>query len=203
MKQNNVCVLGMIGGAGSGKTYVGKYIAEKINAEFIEADKIGHQVIEDASIIKKIVQAFGDGVLEDGRINRKALGSIVFKDESKRLVLNKIMHTAMFETIDSRIKSRGQGYIVLEAAVMIEAGFNELVDKMILITASDEVKLERLVGPRGIDVNKAKNLIGLMRGDLAAYADYIFDTSNGLEMIKEKIDSMVMAVKEEQDETHI
>lgn len=201
-------VIGVIGGAGSGKTYIGKMITAMLKADFIEADKVGHTVIAKEDIVSQIVSVFGSDVLsrdnesnksaddspvmglEDaGRasINRKVLGGIVFNSVEKRQVLNRIMHGAMYEEISRMIEDTSAEFVVMEAAVMIEAGFDRLVDTMILITADEAIRYQRLTGDRGIDSDKARSLVGLVRNDLKDYADYTFDTTYGSEPIAEDI----------------
>lgn len=196
MKQNSKTVVGIIGGAGTGKTYIGTYIAGALDGLFIEADKVGHEVLTLEDTIVMLVKEFGSAIIVNGAVDRKTLGSIVFNDKEALSALNQIVHPIMFKRIKQMISNSETRFVILEAAVMIEANFNQFVDHMVLLEASEPIKVERLVHNRHIDKDNAISLINLNRIDLSHYADDTFDTSNNLETIKESLDIMITAIKE-------
>ncbi|PKM53075.1 MAG: dephospho-CoA kinase [Firmicutes bacterium HGW-Firmicutes-5] len=195
MKQNSH-VIGIIGGAGTGKTYMSKYLVEKLDAMFIEGDQVAHELLMSEAIIKKIRAYFGDSVVENGIINRSKLGKIVFSDKQSLLALNKIMHGDMFKMIEEKIITTDKKYIILEAAVMIEAGFSKLVHTMVCLNAHRDIRLERLIASRSIDYKKAESILMSQRDDYADYADYIFDTSEGIDYIKSHLEEMLNEIRE-------
>ena len=195
MSQNSY-VIGIIGGAGTGKTYISKYLVQRLDALFIEGDQIAHELLKDSTTIKNICEHFGDGILEDGKINRSKLGEIVFSDKESLLILNEIMHGTMFKRIEEKILATDRKYIILEAAVMIEAGFSKLVHSMVCLKAHKDIRIERLISSRSIDLKKAESILKSQRDDYADYADYIFDTSVGIDNIKKDLEVMINAIRE-------
>jgi len=195
MSQNSY-VIGIIGGAGTGKTYISKYLVQYLDALFIEGDQIAHELLKEKVIIKKIRDYFGDRVVENGEIDRSKLGKIVFSDKQSLLALNEIMHGTMFKMIEEKIKTTDKKYIILEAAVMIEAGFSKLVHSMVCLKAHKDIRIERLISSRSIDLIKAESILKSQRDDYADYADYIFDTSGGIDNIKKDLEVMINAIRE-------
>ncbi|MDF1618279.1 dephospho-CoA kinase [Petrocella sp. FN5] len=195
MNQNSY-VIGVIGGAGTGKTYMSKYLVEKLDALFIEGDQIAHELLKDHEIINGISEKFGADVIDHGEINRSKLGKIVFTDKQSLLELNQIMHGAMFKIIEKKIKTTDKKFIILEAAVMIEAGFSRLVHTMVCLKADKNLRLERLINVRSIDLRTAESILKSQRNDYADYADYIFDTSEGIESIKDDLEKMINEIRE-------
>lgn len=163
MNQNKPMVIGLIGGAGTGKTYIGKLLSEKLPGEFIEADIVGHDLLKLVDIKKELVKLFGEEILIDNEISRKILGKLVFNNKKNLEILNKVMHKYMYKKIDSIIRQTKEDYIVLEAAVMAEAKFYELVDYMVEVTTTYEIQLERLIYKRYINIEKAKAILEIQR----------------------------------------
>lgn len=201
MKQNKKMVIGLIGGSGTGKTYIANYIKNVLNASFIEADKIGHDLLEDSGIIKLLTETFGISILKDGIIDRHILGTIVFNDSNELRKLNHIMHPAMYKVIQQTIKSSQTDFVILEAAVMIEAHFYELVDQMLWVDCSNEIRLERLIQLRHIDETKALGMIDSTKGDYHLYAKDYINTTDGFDAIKENLDMKLRAYEEAYNET--
>ena len=146
--------VGLTGGVGSGKSTVSKMLAD-LGAYVMDADKLGHQVYAPGtSGWEQVVQEFGRGVVADnGEIDRKKLGAIVFADRPRLKRLEDIvqpeigrMAVRLFEE-----KSReGVQVGVLEAAVLIEAHFDRLVDQIWVTYASEEVVVQRLTSRDGL-----------------------------------------------------
>ncbi|VDN46031.1 Dephospho-CoA kinase [Petrocella atlantisensis] len=195
MNQNSY-VIGIIGGAGTGKTYMSKYLVEHLNAMFIEGDQIAHELLRDKGMIHSISEKFGDDIVENGEINRSKLGKIVFADKQSLMALNEIMHGTMFKMIEEKIRRSDHKYIILEAAVMIEAGFSKLVHGMVCLKAHKDIRLERLISSRSIDLKTAENILKSQRNDYEDYADYIFDTTEGIESIKDDLEKMMNEIRE-------
>lgn len=195
MKLNNKVVIGIIGGAGTGKTYIGNYIADNLEALFIEADAIGHKVIKQQAIIKKIADQFGQHIVVDYQVDRQLLGEIVFNNKDHLKALNGIMHIAMYQEIETIIKGSTSKYIVLEAAVMIEAGFDQLIDVMLCFEATESVRIERLVNKRNINKKRAIQILDSQQMNYKDYADHLIDTTLGLEAIESVINSILVKIR--------
>ena len=191
MKPTKPFVLGVIGGSGTGKTHFAKYVTAYTQGLFIEGDLIGHEVLLYKDIQTQLIRAFGDEVVKDHQVDRKYLGSIVFNDHNQLDVLNKIMHPVMKALIKDRIEQASQPMVVLEAAVMIEAGFDALVDMMVFVTADEEVRLKRLIERRGINRDRAMSMIRSGRDDYRGYSQIVVDTTYDIEIIKKEIDCLI------------
>lgn len=201
MKHIKPFVIGVIGGSGTGKTYFAKYVQSLTEGSFIEGDVIGHEVLLMSSIQQELVSSFGQGVVKDGLVDRQCLGAIVFNDHAKLLTLNKIMHPVMKDVIREQVAKTSQHVVILEAAVMIEAGFHELVDQMVYVKADEEVRLQRLIKGRKIDRDRAIAMIHSGRGDYRDYSHIILDTSYGIELLKKELDCLIDSLLEAMNES--
>jgi len=148
-------VIGLTGGIGSGKSTVSSMLAE-LGARVIDADKVGHDVYRPGSEgFRRVVGSFGSGVVApDGSIDRRALGAIVFGDAAARARLNAIVHPLIAEELGRRlVAARAEGWagpIVVEAAVLLEAGWRSLVDHLWVVSVDRAAATARLVASRGL-----------------------------------------------------
>jgi dephospho-CoA kinase len=146
-------VVGLLGGMGSGKSSVAAEFA-KHGGKVIAADQLGHEALRQPEIRDAIVKHFGaDIVAPDGSINRKKLGAKVFAEERERKALEKLVHPWIGRRIEEEIaKASAQdevSLIVLDAAIMLEAGWNNVCDWLVYIDVPREQRLERLARQRG------------------------------------------------------
>jgi len=153
-------VIGITGGIGSGKSVVTSLLRDKFDAAVIDTDTIGHEVMEiGKSAYKKVVEIFGNKVIaEDGSIDRKKLGSLVFDNRELLSKLNNIIHPAVEAEVDKRIAEFTQKkykYIALETALLIKVGYNRKCDKVWFVYADKDIRLKRLYDNRGIGKEKA------------------------------------------------
>ena len=156
-------VIGLTGGIGSGKSAVALMLQE-LGADLIDADKVGHDAYQvNSEPWQAVVDAFGKGILgPDGDIDRKKLGSVVFSDPSELDRLNAIMHPRMASMVKNKIESleeNGSNVVVLEAAVLLEAGWDSLVDEVWTVTAPVDLVLERLNARNGMTYDEASRRI--------------------------------------------
>jgi dephospho-CoA kinase len=140
--------IGLTGGIGTGKSEVSRLL-ETLGASVVNADRIGHEAYKHPSPVwQEVVDVFGEGILgPDGEVDRKKLGSIVFADPKAMKKLNSIMHPRMAGIIDAKIgqlRSEGAQAVVLEAALLLEAGWDSMVDEVWLVHAPREIIVERL-----------------------------------------------------------
>ena len=178
-------IVGITGGIGSGKSMVLSYLKD-CGAYIIEADKLAHHLMEpDMPAYLKIVECFGDTILNDDRtINRNALGSIVFGDEAKLKQLNEIVHPSVKEYIIDdieRVRTLGKAdYYVIEAALLIQDGYREICDSIWFVYADEQTRIKRLVAGRG---KTAKDYEVVMKNQenedfYRANCDVVIDNSN-------------------------
>lgn len=157
-------VLGITGGIGSGKTLVLNILKENYNAEIIEADRLGHELMEPGrAVYNNVVSYFGRDILgKDDTIDRKKLGGIVFADKDKLRKLNELSHPVIRDEILRIIdegRNRGTELVVLEAALLIEEGYSSLCDHMVYVHSPVEIRINRLMEYRGFDRERALAVI--------------------------------------------
>ena len=129
-----VYVIGLTGGIASGKSAIAKRL-EKLGAEIVDADKLGHSAYEPGTeAYEEILKSFGEEVLNSDRtINRRHLGSVVFSDKERLRELNSIVWPKIMTKIREQIKDaekKGCRVCVIEAALLLEAGWDEAVDEV-------------------------------------------------------------------------
>ena len=153
-------VIGLTGGIGTGKSEVAR-ILEEIGAYIIDADRLGHSAyLPHSEIWEEVVKEFGDGVLlPDEEIDRKKLGSIVFNDPVQLAKLNEIMHPRMGQMVANIIEGLDAEVVVVEAALLLEAGWDALVDEVWCTGASEDVVIDRLKARNGLDKEEAQKRI--------------------------------------------
>jgi dephospho-CoA kinase len=187
-------LVGLTGGIASGKSTVSAMLAER-GAEVIDADHIARQVVLPGTPAWcKIRDHFGPGVLHpDGQLDRQALADIVFADKSKLALLNEITHPAIFARIADRLEAHhGQDVVVvLDAALLIEAGLAEGVDVVVVVHSPREIQVERLAA-KGVGATDARNRIAsqLEPEKRLARADIVIDNSGSLEDLRRQVDKL-------------
>ncbi len=153
--------VGLTGGVATGKTLVSKEL-KKLGAHVIDADVISREITgPGAPAYMEIVNEFGEGILrEDKTIDRKALGRIVFSDPEKLSVLNRITHPRIIERINSEIAALEERHgddplIIVDAALLIEAGLQKDMEKVIVVYADEEKQIERIMKRDGLSEREA------------------------------------------------
>lgn len=196
MKYKDKHVIGITGGIGTGKTMVLEMFKTEFDAEVIEADHIGHVVMEPgAPAYKPVVEAFGEGIInpDDMTIDRKKLGKIVFSDTEKIKCLNSITHPLIHNEIEKIISISPKNLVILEAAILTETTLKDICDEIWYIYANEAIRMERLEKYRGISEEKARSIIANQpsEAEFRKYCKVIIDNSgdreNTLMQIKEKI----------------
>jgi len=148
-------IVGLTGGIGAGKSTVAAILSE-LGARVIDADRIGHEVYRPGTDgHRRVVATFGPNVVAaDGTIDRRALGAIVFADPAALARLNAIVHPLLAAEVVRRIataRADGTGApIVVEAAILLEAGWQPLVDRIWVVSTEREHAIARVVASRGL-----------------------------------------------------
>jgi dephospho-CoA kinase len=157
-KHGSIPVLGLIGAIGGGKSRAAAILAGR-GALVIDADRVGHAALRLRRVRERLVERFGDAILDCSpgadwpAIDRRALGSIVFADPEALAALESVVHPLMrqsFERAIARAERRGKApVIVLDAAILLEAGWHDLCDQIVFIDAPRDQRLARLATQRG------------------------------------------------------
>ncbi len=190
-------VIGLVGGIGSGKSVATAMLAE-LGAEIINADLVGHEVYEPGKPgFDAIVAEFGSDVVgPDERIDRKRLGALVFADSTRLARLNAIVHPLIRAEIERRVQqARAKGAaraVVVEAAILLEAGWRSLVDQVWVISARREDVLTRLAAQRGMaaaetDARIAKQMTD---GERRAAADVVIENTGSLDELRARLEGL-------------
>lgn len=157
-------VIGITGGAGSGKSYVSQCIREHFGYPVIDSDSVARELMEPGQkAYMEVVREFGSEILcEDGTIDRKKLAVIVFNDSEKLELLNRLTHPVTIDTILERIRAyeaQGLPVVFVESALADKAGYRGFCDELWLVHASEEVRAERLRRTRGYSDEKIEQVM--------------------------------------------
>ena len=153
--------IGITGGIGSGKS-TASHILGTLGAAVIDADKVGHKIYRpDTPAWREMVETFGEGVLAaDRSIDRTKLGPIVFSEPEALRKLNAIMHGKIFAYIQGQIDymqdTQAARVVVVEAAILLEAGWRALVDQLWVVVAEVEVVIARLMHYKNFTAEQAR-----------------------------------------------
>ncbi len=179
-------IIGITGNSAVGKSFLIRNIEK--DYFLIDADKIGHSVLLMADCKAEVVNIFGNEILQDGEIVRKRLGEIVFNDKNLLNKLTKITHYYILKEIDSLIEENKNKHkiIILDAALLIESGLHEKCDKTILVTASYEQKIAKMVERDNISEELAKARLDKQTNDSKNQknVDIVFENSYNLKAIQ-------------------
>jgi dephospho-CoA kinase len=176
--------VGLTGGLASGKSFVGKALAD-LGCHLIQADQIGHQVLaRGGEAFDPVVAEFGAGILApDGSIDRKRLAAEVFTRPERLAALSRLVHPPVIRReneLTAEVAAREpEAIVVVEAAVMIEAGSHTRFDKLILAVCSQAQQVERAMLRDRITQEKALARIArqMPLEEKLKFADYVIDTS--------------------------
>lgn len=187
-------IIGLTGNIASGKSSVAKILRE-LGADIIDADEIARSVVNKGKPAwKKIVDHFGDSVLDkNGLINRKKLGEIVFNDKKKLNELMDFTHPEILSELNQNIeylKSRGTKCIVIEATLMDDTGaIKKMIDKMIVVRTSRENQLSRLSKRDNFTFEESMQRISfqLSNEKRISSADYIINNDSDIVNLKKQV----------------
>ena len=194
--------VGLTGSIAVGKSFVTK-VLEDLGCRVIDADRLAREAVAPGSEgLRAVVVAFGEEVLaEDGALDRGRLGRIVFADESRRRLLNSILHPLIIAAQDELLKKweaeDPETIAVVDAALMIESGGYGRFDKLIVVHCRPEVQLQRLIGRDGLSLDEALRRIAsqMPQEEKLRYADYAVDTSEGFEATRRKAGEVFESLK--------
>lgn len=181
-------ILGITGGIGSGKSKVLHFLQSEYGAHIIEADSVSKELMKPGeSAYERALEAFPETMGADGNIDRAALSDIVFADESKLELLNSIIHPLVRRKIDAEIKRERSGnpgrLIVIEAALLLEAGYRDICDEVWYIYCETAIRKRRLMESRGYTEDKINDVMSrqLSEEQFRRLTDYTVNNSGSIE----------------------
>jgi len=134
-------VVGLAGGVGSGKTTVARFFVRE-GARAIDADALGHKVLDLPRVRAALVRDWGPDILREGRVDRAALARLAFRSRKSVARLNRRVHPAILREI-RRLVAAARGWVVLDAALLYETGADALCDKVVFVSAPRELRARR------------------------------------------------------------
>lgn len=204
----NVPVIGLTGGIGSGKSAVARWLAERRNIRVIDGDAIGHEVLRHSDIKKRLHAEFGSGIFSaDGDIDRRPLAALVFgaspEQRNVRRRLEEIVHPdirrVISETISRETASHNIDVIILDAAVLLEAGWNDVCTAVVFVDSPLEARQKRVQQSRGWSGDDLQQRETSQMGldEKKSHADLIISNDSTLEraghQLEEFVDRLIAA----------
>jgi dephospho-CoA kinase len=189
-------VIGLTGGIASGKSTVSRMLSE-LGAVVIDADKVGHEAFRPhTEAWRKVVAAFGKSILgQNEEIDRSKLAQLVFNDPKALKRLNRIMHPLMHRIVEKEIESlRHQGVevVVLEATLLIEAKWTDLVDQVWVTITPESAVVNRLVSQKRFTEEQARARIKSQTpiAQRAKNADVVIENDSDMNTLRKKVEAL-------------
>jgi dephospho-CoA kinase len=198
-------IIGVTGGIGSGKSTVSRILRD-LGAIIISADKIARDIVyKGEKALEELVEYFGNDILTDeGELDRKKLGTIVFGNNEKLEVLNSITHKYIVEKIvdmaeQFRMENKS-GIMVIDAPIPVEHGFIDLVDQVWVVTADIDVRIKRIIERDGITREEALNRINSQKkeGEYLGIADEVLVNNGGIEELERVVAKLFIKAQKSQ-----
>ena len=184
-------VVGITGGIGSGKTTITKYI-ESLGYPVYIADDEAKKLIDTPEVIKELVEIFGEKIIQNNLVDKKKLATFVFGNESNLKKLNEIIHPKVRQHFIKWSKQFDNSIVVKEAAILLESGAYKYCNYTILVTAPEDVRVERVISR---DNTTKEEVLKRIRSqwsdeDKAKLADFVIENVD-LEKSKQEIEKII------------
>ncbi|HAH17418.1 dephospho-CoA kinase [Eubacterium uniforme] len=154
-------IVGITGGIGSGKSAVLDILKEEYGAHIIKADDVAKDVmVNDSECVSKIKEAFADeSYNEDGSLNKAYISGVIYKDESKRELINSIVHPIVQRRIIDEICNVRNKLICIEAALLIESGYTSMCDEVWYVYCEINERKRRVLSSRNMTEEKFNSIV--------------------------------------------
>lgn len=187
-------VLGLTGSIGMGKSTTAKFFKQK-GIPVYDADETVHQLYQDESVIKRITAVFND-CLTDNHIDRSKISRQIVRDPAKLVSLEKIIHPLVREKENAFVathRKNGDKLVVLDIPLLFETGGLERVDKIVVVSAPLEIQRQRVLQRDGWTDEKFQAVLArqIPDSEKRMRADFIIDTSKGLEYAEKEVDNII------------
>ena len=198
---NRSLKIGLTGGIASGKSTVAHLFAN-LEVEILDADEIAHCVTsQHGSAYEKVVKHFGKGVLgDDDELDRKKLRAVIFNNSGLKKDLEQIIHPEVYATINQKTTESKGPYQIIVVPLLIETGYQDFVDRVLIIDCSLETQLERLMNRDGETLESAGKIIAnqIERNERLQFADDIIENekTTSIDVLKKKVKKLHAAYLE-------
>jgi len=193
LSQHEKPVIGLVGGVGAGKSTVAAEFS-RLGCVAIDADAVGHAVLREPDARSAIVAMFGAAVLDAaGEVDRKVVASVVFQDEAALAKLNALAHpriaARISQTIEQARRDASVAAIVLDAAVLLEAGWDHVCTALVFVSAPNTSRRDRVRDNRGWDeaswASREKTQFSLDKK--ASRCEYTVDNSSDIPHLRQQV----------------
>ena len=185
-------LVALTGGIGSGKSLAGQYFSD-LGAIVVDSDQLARDVVERGTPgFDEIVRRFGDSILRDGAINRKALGEVVFADPQARLDLEAITHPRIRSAFQEIVDTAPEESVIINLIpLLLETSGKDRFDSVIVITAPKELRRNRLLD-RGMKSYEIENRISAQASDedRLAIADYVITNDGDTDHLLRQVENL-------------
>ena len=189
--------IGITGSIACGKSTVSDYLITK-GYTIIDADKLGHVALTSNDVKRKLAEKFGENILENNEISREKLGKIVFGNDDNLKILNSIIHPKIKELIlKLQEEHKDEDLVFLDIALLYEANFVDLVEKVVVVYADEEVQLERLMTRNSLTKEEALIRIGSQMSpqEKASLGDFVINNSYNKEETFRQTEEIIEKLK--------
>lgn len=189
-------VIGITGGVGAGKSEILSYLKEHCNCRILMADRLAEELEQPGQdCYNQLLSLFGPNILqEDGRVDRKKMAARIFADKSLLEAVNAMIHPAVKHAILQIIREEKEAarldYLFIEAALLIEDGYAEIVDELWYIHTEEKVRRQRLKASRGYTDEKIDSILReqLSEEEFYRHCHFVIENSGSLESVYEQLD---------------
>ena len=188
--------IGLTGGIASGKSTVSLYLAS-LGMEIIDGDLLAREVLVlYPEILTYLQDTYGDLIFQEGQLDRRALGRIIFQDEEKKRAYLDVIMPKIVEEARKRLKEAKGSFVVLDAALLFEEGLEKDVDITVTVFVPYEVQLERLLKRDGLTVSEAVSRIRsqMPLTEKKRRADHVVDNSGSREETYQQINEILKSL---------
>lgn len=195
-------IVGLTGGIGTGKSTVSKVLRDA-GFPVVDADVVAREVVEPGThTLEKIKLTFGPDIIKNGALDRHKLGDIVFSNNTELARLNAIMQPVINSAMVDKIafwRAQKVPVLIIDVPLLFERGYenNDYIDKVVVVTTSSQVQLERVKARDNLDETKAQNRINsqMPLADKIARADYLLDNNGDISFLEEQIKNLMTELK--------
>lgn len=195
-------VIGITGGVGAGKSTVLNVLKEEYHAQIILTDQVAHDLMQPGTeCYQQILEAFGTELLsEEGTFDKKKLGEKIFNNKEAAALMNGIVHPAVRKEVKRMIEESGKALIVVESALLIEAGFKPLCNEIWYVYVSTQERVKRLYEQRGYSEVKSYSIIynQMNHEQFRKNSNRLIDNGSSREYTRRQVREFMEAILQEQ-----